>query len=140
MVTSPSSPPLDEFTTAILTLLRGQAPEKGARWVYDAGYDGNPLKPAYPHAILYRVPGGSSDVNPSTTFASRLLRCHYATRGARFGQGRVHNKFQRRRSGTRTINRERSFSAVSLQRNYQVERKGCNSTIVRACQSLWLTS
>ena len=59
-----SSPPLDEFTTAILTLLRGDAVERGARWVYDGAYDGDPLRPAYPYAVLYRIPGGSSDVTP----------------------------------------------------------------------------
>ena len=59
-----SSPPLDEFTTAILELLRGDAVEQGPGWVYDGVYGGDPLDPAYPHHLLYRVPGGNADTTP----------------------------------------------------------------------------
>ena len=54
-----ASPPLDEITTALLDLfgLTG-------RTVYDGDYDGDPVKPAYPYAVLYSIPGGSADPMP----------------------------------------------------------------------------
>lgn len=51
------SPPLDEVTTAVLTLLR-----TSGRTVHDAVYTGDPITPVYPYSILYALFGG--DTNP----------------------------------------------------------------------------
>jgi len=65
-VTDPlASPPLDLVTTAVLTLLRGDVAKDRPRWVYDAGYAGDPLKPPYPYGLLYRLTGGSTDPFPT---------------------------------------------------------------------------
>jgi hypothetical protein len=73
-VTAPlTSVPLDEVTTALLDLFRGDVVEHAPRWVYDAAYDGKPTKPVYPHHILYRIPGGSSDVTPDLSGVRRTI-------------------------------------------------------------------
>lgn len=59
MTTPTHSAPLDLVTTAVLNLLRGTG-----RTVYDGAYAGSPTQPAYPYAVLYRIPGGSSDPFP----------------------------------------------------------------------------
>jgi hypothetical protein len=72
-VTNPVySAPLDLVDTAVLDLLRSAGPPvfdgayqrvpelQGA----DPRYAANPLKPPYPYAILYAIPGGSSDPFP----------------------------------------------------------------------------
>jgi hypothetical protein len=53
------SPPLDEVTTALLTLLNDSG-----RKVWDGVYGGDPLDPVYPYGILYRIPGGNADATP----------------------------------------------------------------------------
>lgn len=106
MVTLPVySAPLDQVTTAVLWLLRGaghavfdgvyaRVPDLAAQ---DPAYAANPLKPAYPYSILYRIPGGSSDPFPGldgdpreatlayqlTTVSNYRNQCEYAARAAR---------------------------------------------------------
>lgn len=76
-MTAPYSPPLDLVTTAALELLRGSAAERGPRWLYDGAYDGDPLAPAYPYGILYRVPGGSADPMPDLDLDLRTVTVPY---------------------------------------------------------------
>ena len=60
-MTATWSPPLDEFTTAVLALLNAN-PETTKVW--PGAYGGSPTRPTFPHAILYRIPGGSADPLP----------------------------------------------------------------------------
>lgn len=58
--------PVDQVTTALLTLLRSTG-----RVVHDGAYNGDPTAPAYPYAILYSLLGGNSD--PFPDLAGRRL-------------------------------------------------------------------
>lgn len=63
------SPPLDEVTTALLTLLRGAGrPVFRSAYAGDGTGDGtndaDPVTPPYWYAILYRILGGDADPLP----------------------------------------------------------------------------
>lgn len=71
-MTTPYSPPLDLVTTAVLELLRGTG-----RTVYDGAYAGDPLRPTYPYAVLYRIAGGSADPFPDLDANLREVTAAY---------------------------------------------------------------
>lgn len=91
-MTAAYSAPLDEVTTAVLTLLR-----TGTRDVWDGVYAGDPLAPGYPYHLLYRIAGGNSDAMPDldldlrvttvafqvSTVATLRNQCEHAAREAR---------------------------------------------------------
>ena len=72
MSAPPLSPPLDLVTTAVLEHLRG-----AGRTVYDGAYGGDPVKPAYPYAILYRLAGGNSDTTPDLDDTRQTITVAY---------------------------------------------------------------
>ncbi|MCZ2837139.1 hypothetical protein [Modestobacter sp. VKM Ac-2985] len=86
------SAPLDLVTTAVVELIRSTG-----RDTYDGEYTGSPARPAYPYFLLYRIPGGSSDVTPDmdgdartvtvayqlTTVSNRRNQCEAAARVGR---------------------------------------------------------
>jgi hypothetical protein len=82
-VTTPIlSPPLDEVTTALLTLLRGTGrPVFRSAYAGDGTGDGvndaNPISPPYWYAILYRILGGDADPLPSLDDDGRTTTVAY---------------------------------------------------------------
>lgn len=64
--------PLDAMTTALLDLLR-----TSGRDVYDGAYGGDPLAPAYPYHVLYRIAGGSADPIPTLDLDLRVMTVAY---------------------------------------------------------------
>jgi hypothetical protein len=65
-LTAPLSAPLHLVTTALLDMLR-----TGDRTVYDGAYQGDPLRPKYPYAVLYALDGGDSDWTPDLADSRR---------------------------------------------------------------------
>lgn len=92
-MTSPAiySAPLDLVTTAVLDLFKATG-----RDTYDGAFAGNPAAAGYPYHVLYRIPGGSSDVTPDfggnprtitvpyqlTTVSNKRNQCEAAARVA----------------------------------------------------------
>lgn len=66
------SPPLDDVTTAVLTLLNGTG-----RKVWDGQYGGSPTAPTYPYGVLYRIAGGSADFTPDMGGEPRTIVVPY---------------------------------------------------------------
>jgi hypothetical protein len=64
-MTAPSAP-LNLVTTALLNMLRA-----GERTVYDGAYQGDPVRPKYPYAVLYALEGGDSDFTPDLAESRR---------------------------------------------------------------------